>query len=212
METLEYIVEKFNLDLNQKHMPVEIPNFGRNQLAELLHELDFGIGVEVGVAGGEYSAILCKANPQMMICGIDPWQPHRAYRDYTKQSTFDKLYKDSLDRLSKYKNYRFIREFSMDAVKHFKDGSVDFVYIDANHSFPTVTEDIHHWLKKIKKGGIISGHDYFKPSNNAPIHVVQVLQGYTDAYRIKPWFILGNEANDEGFIRDQPRSWMWVKQ
>lgn len=211
MDTLEYILKKFGLEKYSNKMPVEIPNFGRDQLADLLHELDFKIGVEVGVAAGEYSLTLCKANPQMKIYGIDPWEPYKDYRDYTKRSTFEKLYLDSRQRLDQFGNYQFVKKFSMEAVKDFANESIDFVYIDANHNFQNVTNDIVEWGKRLKRGGIISGHDYFKPRNNAPIHVTQVLQGYTDAYHINPWFVLGREANNEGLIRDMPRSWMWVK-
>lgn len=42
----------------------------------------------------------------------------------------------------------------------FCDNSVDFVYIDADHSYEGVLEDITNYLPKIKKGGIIGGHDY----------------------------------------------------
>lgn len=209
MDTLTFIQNKFNLDLEGK-MPIEIPNFGRNQLAEMLPELDFKIGVEVGVASGEYSKILCDANPQMTLYGVDPFIPLRDYRDYTKRDTFRRLQSEAEEKLLGLRNYTFIRETSMEAVKDFKDKSLDFVYIDGNHNFQNVTNDIVEWSRKIRPGGIISGHDFFKPGNNAPIHVVQVLKGYTDAYRIKPWFVLGNEADNEGLIRDKPRSWMWV--
>jgi len=50
---------------------------------------------------------------------------------------------------------------SWDAANLFKDNSIDFVFIDADHSYESVTKDINSWLPKIKKGGIISGHDYF---------------------------------------------------
>lgn len=211
MQTLDYIVKKFNINLDQK-MPVPIPNFGRNQMAALLKELNYEIGVEVGVAAGEYSEVLCKENPNMKIYGVDPWTPLRDYRDYTKRATFERLYDDTLKRLEGFTNYEIIRETSMEALKHFKDNSIDFVYIDANHNFQNVTNDITEWTKKVKPGGIVSGHDYFRPGNNAPIHVVQVLKGLTEAYRIKPWFVLGNEADNEGLIRDKPRSWMFIKQ
>jgi hypothetical protein len=42
----------------------------------------------------------------------------------------------------------------------FDDESLDFVYIDANHRPDFVREDIREWTKKVKKGGIVSGHDY----------------------------------------------------
>ena len=42
----------------------------------------------------------------------------------------------------------------------FEDESLDFIYIDANHAYDFVVEDINLWFPKLKKGGIFSGHDY----------------------------------------------------
>ncbi|KKM91609.1 hypothetical protein LCGC14_1226810 [marine sediment metagenome] len=50
---------------------------------------------------------------------------------------------------------------SWDSVNRFKDNSIDFIFIDADHSAESVTKDIKAWYKKIKKGGIMSGHDFF---------------------------------------------------
>jgi predicted O-methyltransferase YrrM len=49
---------------------------------------------------------------------------------------------------------------SVEASKQFEDKSVDFVYIDGDHSYDAVKEDIIAWLPKIKINGIIGGHDY----------------------------------------------------
>lgn len=215
MNTLDHILNKFGLSFDDRTpMPIEIPNVGRDSLAGWLHELDFKTGVEVGVAAGEYSEILCKANPQMKLSGIDPFRPYRGYRDYTRPSTFAKLYGDAKGRLAKFPNYEFIEQFSMDALKDFADESLDFVYIDANHQEPFVTQDIAQWYKKIKAGGIIAGHDYTSPrgSGGAPLHDVKsAVQAYTNKNDIKPWFVLGTFAIVRGEIRDSARSWMWVK-
>ena len=100
----------------------------------------------------------------------------------------------------------------MDAVKEFADNSLDFVYLDGNHNFTHIAEDIHHWLRKVKPGGILSGHDYVKHKPGIDTHVYQVVNAYTDAYFIKPWFVLGTREKIEGQIRDHDRSWMWIKQ
>ena len=73
MDTLDYIIKKYGVDPEGK-LPIEIPNAGKADLAKLLHELDFKIGVEVGVAEGKYSQKLCEANPQMKIYGVDAWK------------------------------------------------------------------------------------------------------------------------------------------
>ena len=202
MTTLDYIFNKFHISSDdQTNLPIAIPNVGRNNLAQWLHELDFKTGVEVGVAAGEYSQILCQANPQMQLYGVDPWKPYRGYRDYTRPQTFTRFYDQAATKLNQYPNYTFIPKFSLEAVTDFPDRSLDFVYIDANHNFQNVTNDIVEWSKKVKIGGIISGHDYYKHRHHEHIHVYQVVNAYTDSYRIRPWFVLGG---------DHPRSWMWV--
>lgn len=49
---------------------------------------------------------------------------------------------------------------SFDRAKEFEDESIDFLFIDANHTYEFVKKDIAAYLPKMKKGSIISGHDY----------------------------------------------------
>jgi hypothetical protein len=88
---------------------------------------------------------------------------------------------------------------------------LDFVYIDGNHNFENCTMDISKWLKKIRVGGIIAGDDYTVWRRPTTMHVVEAVNGFTNAYNIRPWFVLGTKAILEGQIRDKSRSFMWVK-
>jgi DNA repair exonuclease SbcCD nuclease subunit len=108
-------------------------------------------------------------------------------------------------------NCHFLHMTSMEALPLIQDQSLDFVYIDGNHEFPYVAMDVAFWSKKVRSGGIVSGHDFLKEKPRSNMHVPPVLWGYTDAYRIKPWFILGTRARVTGEVRDTHRSWMWVK-
>jgi predicted O-methyltransferase YrrM len=58
-----------------------------------------------------------------------------------------------------YKNIEVIKNLSIGASHGFGDNTLDFVYIDAEHSYEGVRADIHAWLPKIRKGGCIGGHD-----------------------------------------------------
>ncbi len=211
MNTLEYILNKYGIILDDhKRMPIEIPNVGRDTLAALFHELGFTVGAEIGVEQGVYAEILCKNNPQLLLYGIDAWKAYKGYRDHTTNTKLQRFYETTVERLKPY-NTELIREFSMDAVHKFEDNSLDFVYIDANHDFQNVTNDVHMWLKKIKVGGIIAGHDYAKYSKPTNMHVAEAVNGYTEAYGIRPWFLLGTNAIIPGEIRDSSRSWFWIK-
>ena len=48
---------------------------------------------------------------------------------------------------------------SIKASRGFDDGSLDFVFIDACHTYQAVKKDISSWLPKVKPGGILAGHD-----------------------------------------------------
>ncbi len=211
MNTLDYIVNKFKLDLNQRN-PVEIPNYGRDQFAGLLAEMGFNKGVELGVAHGIYSEVLMQANPELELWGVDMYVPHKGYKDYVKQSTFQQMEQNAHNRLDKYPKYHFIKEWTVEAAKQFEDESLDFVYIDADHKFEAVVADIAAWLPKIRKGGIIAGHDYFRNAGPSHIHVIWAVQGFATSWGIKPLFVIGREAKIPGEIRDNGRSWFWVKQ
>ena len=53
-----------------------------------------------------------------------------------------------------------VRETSGDALEKFEDNMFDFVYIDGNHSYDYVKNDISGYYKKIKQGGVLCGDDY----------------------------------------------------
>jgi hypothetical protein len=207
---LNYIFKKYNLD-GDKKCPIEIPNVGRNDLAKLFGELNFKVGAEIGVERGEYAEIICKGSKAKLYC-VDSWQSYGDYRVHRSQSKLDNFYGETKKRLKHY-NVEIIRKFSMDAVKDFENGSLDFVYIDGNHEYRYIVDDLVEWSKKVRSGGIVSGHDYRREKSlRYRCHVVEAVRGYVSAYRINPWFLLGRKAKIEGEIRDSARSWFWVKE
>jgi len=127
----------------------------RVDLAKHFAELGFNTGAEIGVDGGFYSAELCKANPGLKLYCIDPWDLNEGKSSAHRV----RKYAEAKKILAPY-NATLIKKLSMDAVKDFADGSLDFVYIDGNHNFDYVMMDIIEWSRKVKKGGIVSGHDY----------------------------------------------------
>lgn len=204
MNTLEYIKKRFGLELSRPQ-PLKIDSFGRTELAKVFAELDFKNGAEIGVDRGFFSEELCLTNPQLQLFSIDPWStsafenPISSSQDM--QPIYEVHYQRALTRLSKY-NCKIIREGSLSALNDFEDESLDFVYIDANHNFVTVAEDIYRWQKKVKIGGIVSGHDYehYPPSQDN--HVKHVVDAYVQAFEIPYYFELG---------QDKHHSWFWVK-
>ena len=94
---------------------------------------------------------------------------------------------------------KFMPVYSLDAAAEFENESLDFVYIDANHSLPWIMDDLCAWYPKVRKGGVVSGHDYHAMNNS--VHVKYAVDAFTQAYKIQPWFVLG----------DRYHSWLFEK-
>lgn len=60
-------------------------------------------------------------------------------------------------------HFRAIQGASWEVADQFEDGSIDFVFIDADHIYEHVRKDVLAWLPKVRPGGIIAGHDYNPP-------------------------------------------------
>jgi predicted O-methyltransferase YrrM len=59
-----------------------------------------------------------------------------------------------------FDNITLHEDYSYNVVDEFEDNSFDFIYIDASHTYEDTKKDIELYLPKVKKGGIIGGHDY----------------------------------------------------
>jgi len=142
------------------------------------------IGAEIGVERGIFSEIICKQNLGIELFCVDSWQAYKGYRDHTRQEKLDRYKNETIERLKPY-DCNIIEKFSMSAIKMFEDEELDFVYIDANHDFKHVAEDIAEWSKKVKKGGIVAGHDYVRNRSSIECQVKDVVDAWGHAYGIK---------------------------
>jgi hypothetical protein len=59
-----------------------------------------------------------------------------------------------------YNKFEIIKDTSHNAANQFSNSSVDYLMLDAGHSYDDVKADINYWYNKIKPGGTISGDDY----------------------------------------------------
>ncbi len=189
-----------------KGRPAEIPDSSRNELAEFFKEMGFKVGAEVGVYRGAFSEKFCKAG--LKLYAIDPWTGYTgAGRTERVQDMQDYNYECAKKALAPYPDCTIIRKTSMEALKDFKAESLDFVYIDGDHRFPAIAADIYEWYPKVKKGGIISGDDYFCTSpvaNNVLCHVKPVVDAFVVTYEIPNFYIIGQ--------KDKKPSWFIIKQ
>ncbi len=213
MDTLAGLCDFFKITPERlKASPVLLEDFNRTDMARCFGALGLKHGAEIGVESGRFSQELCENNPGLHLLCVDAWAAYQGYREHVTQSKVDGLFANAQERLKPY-NVTFIRKFSVEASADVPDGSLDWAYVDANHSFPYVVADIAAWLPKVRKGGIIAGHDYCKRGGNGyQLHVIEAVQGWTQAYHVEPWFLIGHTGIAPGDTRDRPKSWMWVKE
>lgn len=175
----------------------------REQLAQYLSDNGFKTGVEVGVERGVFTEVLCKAG--LKVYAVDAWKAYKGYREHVSQEKLDQFYVETTERLDPY-DCEVIRGYSLESVNIFEDETLDFVYLDANHSFVHIAQDLDAWSKKVRKGGIVAGHDYKRFGGKYGLnscHVKDVVNAWVRAYQIQKLYIT------EG---DSSPSWFYVKQ
>ena len=135
--------------------------FGR-----VIQERKLKVGAEIGVAFGGHSESILKVSTVTKLYCVDPYQHNADYIDPMNlpQEEFDELYKYTTTRLAQFGDrYQHIRKPSQQAVDEIPV-QLDFVFIDADHSYSGVWKDLCAWYSKVRDGGIIGGHDYDHPN------------------------------------------------
>jgi hypothetical protein len=116
------------------------------------------IGAEVGVYLGITAEHVLKNFTLKEYVMVDPYIP---YGDMSKtQEDHDQLFGWTYPLFKDMPNVKFIRLKSEEAVLQFPDEYFDFVYIDGNHEYLEALKDCRLWYPKVKKGGILAGHDF----------------------------------------------------
>lgn len=118
------------------------------------------VGTWKGMSAAYMAVEIINSNKDIKFDCIDIWDYLDSQSDIPEDS-FENLYEIFLENISPVKHMITpIRELSWDGAKHYKDNSLDFVFIDAAHDYESVKKDINAWFPKVKDGGTIAGHDY----------------------------------------------------
>lgn len=120
----------------------------RQTLTTLVQQHRWTYGAELGVDKGLLFQKLLTDCKSLTLVGVDVFPvPHRLKRcQHIAAEIGDRAH--------------LLVMTTCEAAAHVADGSLDFVFIDADHRYESVNEDIAHWAPKVRKGGWVGGHDY----------------------------------------------------
>lgn len=134
-------------------------NIAREDMARKLTEFyKTGYGAEIGVCYAA-NALRILQYWEGSIFLIDCWE----FEGKQRLETTIKV-------MEPYRKRSFILPMeSLQAVSLLQDNILDWVFIDGDHSYESCYADILHWSKKVRRGGIVGGHDYYMAKKGDPI-------------------------------------------
>lgn len=140
--------------------------------AFVFDRMPFGqiVGAEIGVFTGRVSKALL-GYPALSLYMVDSWEgdgaAYESGNDWhagLTQEQQDHFARVAASNTEFAKDRRtIVRKRSLDAAKDIADKSLDFVFLDADHSEAGLMADIDAWFPKVHQGGILCGHDYGNP-------------------------------------------------
>ena len=157
-------------------------------IASWVRENAWTSGAELGVADGTTLEFLMRTCPELKMLGVDVWneraaRPGKTFSNEKCRCKFCAATKESRRRLTmeqreqrargiaeKYGRAKLLKVTTNQASRTVSDGAFDFVFIDADHSFEGVSGDIADWMKKVRPGGRLIGHDFNMESVRSAVY------------------------------------------
>ena len=143
------------------------------------------VGVEIGVCGGEHALSLLETLNINKLYLIDPYEMYETYvlgegKNYgDTQLPLSQTFIEAKKILKPFEDkITWIKKMSGDALNDIKD-SLDFVYVDGNHDYEFVKNDIQNYYPYLKKGGVIGGHDFYNGFASTHNGVVTAVTQFT---------------------------------
>jgi len=136
--------------------------FSAPGLIPLVQALGLGVkGLEIGACRGENAVKFLEQCPN--IARLDMIDPYIEYTDVngsSSQNTLNRSQQINAENIAPFgdraKTYVCT---SMEYVKQVPDGYYDYIFVDGNHSYSFVREDVFAWYPKLRSGGLFAGHD-----------------------------------------------------
>lgn len=127
------------------------------------------VGLELGVWTGENFCFILQSCPNIKtLYGIDPFKPYMDWNRLIDENFMANVKATALDNINNQigdlkEKVTFFEDYANNVLDKIPDGSLDFIFIDGDHSYEQAKNDITKWWPKVRTGGLFSGHDFSLP-------------------------------------------------
>lgn len=123
-------------------------------------------GAELGVSTGRFTEHMLATFPEIQMIAVDEWRSRDAldrvgFETYAEWN-FERIKREFAARTAPFADRLTVLNCDTEAAAALVDRRFDFVFIDAEHTYEGVRDDIRAWRDKIVPGGLLCGHDYSK--------------------------------------------------
>lgn len=157
---------------------------------EILNRLPSGpvVGAEVGVWDGRLSAFLLGRRKDLRLYMVDRWcevEPTHRYRQSnsqmarTPQQTYMEIEAKARKAVEPFGERAMpLKGESVEMARKIWDNTLDFVFVDADHTYEGCKEDIEAWYPKLKPNALLCGHDWDHPDHPGEWGVRQAVEEF----------------------------------
>ena len=189
----------------------------RHELVELVASHPINHMVELGVYEGEFSEHCYKSLDLKRYTLVDFWEydeysfvledapQMREIREVYKQyfhndprQALSAAYDKTRSRFEEKHNVEILKMDIATAANRFADGSLDFIYLDGNHTYEFVLRDLYTWFPKLRRGGLFACNDFFESSGAAlqNIGVIPAFLTFSKRHKTYPIALTSSDWSD----------------
>jgi len=155
------------------------------------------IGIEIGVANGFHARNILERLDVSLLYLIDPYKEYIDNNNVFSQLALTAAKANAVNVLSNYINkIEWLYARSENVHTNFDDKSIDFVYIDGDHSYNNIKKDIELYYSKVKIGGLIGGHDYTKLQYGIKQAVIEFFPSSDICNEKNDWWAIKRSNNE----------------
>ena len=162
---------------------------------KLIKKHKFTVGAELGVRRGGFCISLLRDNRELKMYAVDLWAPHADIEEHH----FHDFHKETFHCRAAYHGLQdrvgVMQALTTEAAHKFGDETLDFIFADATHTSEAHRKDLEAWIPKVKKTGMISGHDYEEEWGMIPL--IDSLGDVHVDEKSCSWHIMKKDLNEE---------------